>query len=356
MFDKIKKWLTKPNAKDFYILFVQLAAFLKSGITLSEALRTLGPHQKNEQIRQALVQVARDIDTGLGFADSLKRQSIFTEDIVASIAAGEKSGQLYEAFQQLSAKMWMMMSLYSKVSNALLTPKISFVLMMLMILGFSKVVMPQYQKMYEDSGLTMPVIIDYFLLISNAVFDYWPVTIVAIYGLYYAWLTFVKQNPILVGRWRLKLPIYKKLHFNLLQHEFASNLRLMLSAGVTLPEACLYSSKAVSNPVMSHAIKQCQGAIISGTPFSTALSRFNVDNVFDPILLSFISTGEKNGSLPEMLNIGADIFKTEIDSLVNTVGTKLTLIVVLPMGIFLVFIYSLTFIPMMSYFSQITGV
>lgn len=353
--NRLIKWWTKPKSKDFYILFIQLAAFLQSGTTIAEALRTLGPHQKNIQVQQALIKVAKDIDAGFGFAESMKRQEIFSEDITASLYAGEKSGQLYEAFQQLAAKMWMIMSLYSKVSNALLTPKIAAVLMLTLILGFSKIVMPQYEKMYSDSGLTMPVIIDYFLVVSNTIFDFWPVTLAAIYGFYYGCISFAKHNPTIIGQWQLKLPIYKKLHFNLLQHEFASNLRLMLTAGVTLPEACIYSAKTVSNPVMSYAIKQCSGAVISGTPFSAALARYNVDKVFDPILLSFISTGEKNGSLPEMLKISTEIFKTEIDSLVNTVGTKLTLIVILPMGLFLIFIYILTLIPMMSYFSQITG-
>jgi type IV pilus assembly protein PilC len=353
--EKIEAFFNRPSKKDFYELFTQLRFQLSAGLSFVQACQEVGPLQPNKYIKRACAGMTKDLITGFSVSDAFKRAEIFPAEISETLSAGEKSGEMVKVFEMLASKMKLEAKLYGKVNSALLTPKIAACLMLLLVTAFSKVIMPQYVKLYEESQLEMPAVLKAFLTISNGIFDHWYLVIPLVYGLVKFWQWFTRTHFYWIDTVRLKLPIYSKLHFAMLQHQFCSNLAIMIDAGLLLPEACKRLADIVDSNVMSGSITKANKAIVAGVPLSTAFKKNNDFGVFDASLLSFIGTGYQSGQLADAMHLSSELYEMKLQDLVETVPTKLTVVVIAPMGVLIVGLYLLSLMPMLSYFNQISG-
>ena len=349
---KLEKKIGTPSAMDLYIFCIQVTSFLSAGFALNRALEEIAPHQKNKELSRVLQEIVEDMNGGMSAAEAFSRQSVFPGIFAPTIESGEKSSGLDAIFKKLGEQMWLHATLYSKISSALLTPKIAGVMMACLILGFAKVIVPKYREMFEESGIEMPRIMEVFVEGVNIFFGYFPLWILLGYGLYRGIRAYFKRHPRLLGKIKLKLVIYKPLHFSLINYQFASNLALMLNSGLNVVTAMQQSSKVVDNYLLSKEIKEAAGHIQDGASVKGALVVADKAKALDPLVLSFVDAGEKTGNMVEMLERAGDIHKTMLDATVDKVSTKLTMVVIIPMGLCMVAMYAMSMVPMLSYFSK----
>lgn len=355
MLNEIKRYFNKPSYIDFFALFCQLKALLESGITIIEAVSEAANAQNNKLLKDALLQICRELRVGVSTSTAFKNVKIFPNELPAIVAAGERSGELVKTFENLANTMWMKATLYSKVNNALLTPKIAGSIGFIIFTVFTKIIMPKYQKMYAESGIEMPQVVKVYMTLANGLFDYWYITLLVIFGVYRFWKWFSSAKRDKLDTWKLHLWVYKELHRRLIQHEFASNLSLMHDAGIVPAEACEMISKIVSNSVMRSNIRAAGKAIVGGTPIAIAFRKHNREDTFGPIMLSFLEIGTRTGMLAKQMDQAAKIFELEINSQVNTIGNKLTIIVLTPMAFLIAGMYLMSLIPMLGYFNKIAN-
>lgn len=352
----IKRWLYKPTYLDYFSLFTQLQVLLESGITITDAVNKAAAAQSNKVLRESLLQISREIRSGVSTAAAFKNAKIFPPELPAIINAGERSGELAKTFGNFSNTMWLKTTLYSKVKNALLTPKITAAIGFIVFAVFSQAVLPKYKQMYAESNIEMPEVVNIFITVSDSFFHYWYLTALLIYGLYRfcKWFSSTKREKI--DGWKLKLWLYRDLHRRLIGHEFTNNLSLMHGAGIVPSEACEMIAKIVSNRVMGQNIRNAGKAITNGTPLPTAFKKYNDQETFDPLLLSFLEIGYETGMLALQMEKMSKVYELEINSRVDSIGTKLTVIVLVPMGLFIVGLYAMSLIPMLGYFNKISGI
>lgn len=354
--DGISKRLSRPSAMDLYVLCVQIKSFLAAGLALNRALEEIAPHQKNKELSRILDEIAGDMNAGMSAAEAFRKQSIFPEIFAPTIESGERASGLDEIFGKLGDQMWLRTTLYSKINSALLTPKIAGVLMGVLITGFAKIMIPQYEKMFKESGMEMPWIIHTFVNGVNGFFNYFLLWFLLVYGIYYGIKWYFKNHPDVLGKIKLKMPIYKTLHFSLINYQFASNLALMLNSGLNVVSAIKQTAKVVDNAMLKNSIVKASGLIQAGDTVRDALENSASDvKALDPLVLGFIDSGEKTGNLVEMLERAADIHKTLLDATVDKVATKITLVVILPMGLLMVGMYAISLVPMISYFTKLVN-
>lgn len=200
----------------------------------------------------------------------------------------------------------------------------------------------------------MPVVVEVVTNFVNAIVDNWYITLLVIFVGYKGFGWFVENRSDIVDAFKLKMPIYRDLHFNFLQHQFASILSIMLSSGLTEQQSLVQVSKVVDNSVMSSAILKVRDDILKGNSISDSLKKNNADHIFDNLLLASINAGEKSSSVSEALDQCAKYYERTINNLVETVSTKLTFIVMIPIGVVIVAMFAFTMIPMFSYITNVT--
>ena len=355
--DKINHALgqDKPKLSDYYACFDQLYMLINSGSTLQQALDSIASVQTNAKLGHALKNISRNLGSGIATGAAFKKEDIFPRLVAPTVEAGDRAGRLSDIFLKLSELMWLQHNLYSKVKNALFIPKIAAVLMGVMTIAYIKIAIPEYIKLYDETGIPLPWIVSTVTGCVNAVVDYWYITVVVIYGLYKAWCYFSSTHVALIDAWKLKLPIYKKLHFFFLQHQMASVLELMLSSGLTLPDSLTQAAKVVDNSLMSSAINKTREDIIKGNTLSNSLQRNNkFVTVFDNMLLASINAGEKSNHMTLALEHDCKYYERLLNNMIEPTSTKITLLVMLPMGVLIVLLFMFTLVPMFDYMGRIS--
>lgn len=353
--DSIFKRFSRPSAMDFYVLCIQVSAFLDAGLALGRALEQIAPHQKNKELKKILLDIVQDMEVGLAASEAFAKHKEFPNIFAPTIASGEQSSELDSIFRKLADQMWLRSTLYAKISSALLTPKIAGVLMGGLMVGFAKIMIPQYEKMYKESGMEMPAVIEMFVNAVNGFFDNFFPIMGILAGIFYGLRWYAHTHPKVVGRIKLKMPIYKPLHFSLINYQFASNLALMLNSGLNIVVATQQTSKVVDNYLFQLMVAEASDLIQAGDTIKDALVKADRYKAIDPLVLGFVDSGERTGSMVEMLEKAAGIHKTLLDATVDKVSTKITIVVIAPMGVLMIAMYAMSLVPMISYFSKLIG-
>lgn len=352
--DKINEVFDKPKEIDFYAIFSHLNLLLSSGSDMPSAAANIAAFQSKKVLASALNSISRNLRAGISTGMAFKKEGVFPRIVSPTIEAGEKSGHLSETCLKLSELMWMQHNLYSKVRNALLVPKIAAVMMTIMAIAYIKIAIPEYITLYQDNDIPLPAVVVVVTDFVNAIVDYWYITLFVIFLLYKAFGWFVANRSDIVDSIKLKLPIYRDLHFNFLQHQFASILSIMLSSGLTEQQSLTQVSQVVDNSVMSSTILKVRDDILKGNSISESMRKNNGEHIFDNLLLASINAGEKSNSVPGALNQCSQYYERTINNQVETVSTKLTFIVMIPIGVVIVAMFAFTMIPMFSYITNVT--
>jgi len=82
---------------------------------------------------------------------------------------------------------------------------------------------------------------------------------------------------------------------------FTRNLKVMISAGVSLPRALKILSEQVRNKKFANALVDVKKEITKGKPFSESLARHS--DIFSELFVSMVKVGEETGKLEEVLDV-----------------------------------------------------
>lgn len=354
LLNKINGFLEKPKLSDFYFSFSQIHNLLDSGIPIQSALTIVGPHTANKMLGNSFNSIARYLQSGFSTSEAFGREKIFPPLVSPILAAGDISSQLSNAFYKLSEFYWLNFNLYAKIRNALLMPKIAATIMTLLIIAYIKFAIPEYAKLYEENQLHLPKVVEYVSAFVNAIVDYWPITLIMLYLIYQAWMLFKKVNSKFIDRIKLKLPIYKELHFYFLQHQMVSVLELMLSSGLKLPVALNYAANVVENSIMKHDILEIQKNLLNGYDLATAFKKNNQHGCFDKVLIASIDNGQKSEHMVLSLHNACRFYERVLDNMIEPISTKISIMVMVPVGLLIIGVYLFSMAPMLNYFSQLS--
>ncbi|MFZ4508883.1 MAG: type II secretion system F family protein, partial [Fimbriimonas sp.] len=93
----------RGNDRDLFLIFSQLASYLKSGVNPQLAVREVANRQRNEDYRRALNEAAATNTEGLSLSAAFARYPrLFPASIIGTLKAGEASGYLPDALEMIS--------------------------------------------------------------------------------------------------------------------------------------------------------------------------------------------------------------------------------------------------------------
>lgn len=351
--EKYKELFEKPKLIDFQMMFSQLHLILDSGTTLQHALQEVAPYIDNDQLKTALLNVSNNLAAGISTGAAFRKENIFPSIVAPTIEAGDRAGELSLAMQKLSGIFKLQHDLYSKVNNALFVPKLAAVIMSVMTVAYIKIAIPEFIQLYKESNVEVPGIVMAVTTFVNLVVDNWYVSAFIIFLLWKGWKLFAEANSYVIDGWKLKVPIFRKLHFNFLQHQYASIISLMVGSGLTVPDALIQAAKVVSNRHMSEDIRHVYNDVVRGLTLTNSMKRNNHNATFDGLLITSVYAGENSNQLVIALDEACKYYENTLKDSIEPTSTKITLIVLIPMGILVVAMYIFTMIPMFSYMSQL---
>jgi type IV pilus assembly protein PilC len=328
---------TKPHAKvtmdDKMSFFQQLSTLVCSGTPLLQALRQAAEQSPSTRFQQVLEEIVGRVASGSSFnAAAAAYPNIFEPYWIEVIRTGEMTGQMGSVLLELNKQIREARETRRKVTAALMYPAILVIVAVLAVTVMLYMVVPTFAGMFKDMGAELPAITQFVVDASSGVVSYGPyavvVTFIVVYGVRrYMKTEGGKRN---VGGIGLITPMIGPLLVQMAMYRFASNLALLLKAGVPMLETLTTLGGVFQNsPIYRDAVERARGRVAAGRPLAAALVE---TGLFASMLTNMVRTGEESGQLALVMEQVAPYYKEKMEGLVTKVSKMLEPIIIVFMG------------------------
>lgn len=322
------------SGKDLVLVTRQLAMLLKSGATVEEAVGAIATEAEKPGSRRVLMSVRGNVQEGFSFSESLAKSSkAFPPYYRAVVSAGQASGRLGDVMDRLATHLEKSRKLRSKLLSALIYPAVLAVVAMIVVVLLLIFVVPAVVEQFETVGQDLPALTE-FVIGASKFMRGWGLLVVPAIGLLVWALRGVFSRPsVKLGwdRFALRMPMLGKVIKNANAAQFARTFATLSSSGATVPDSLVAARGSVRNEVFRQAATKVRRQVEEGQPLNRAM---RTTEVFPPMLVHMVASGERGGDLPAMMGRAADYMEDELDSSATiALGLLEPLLIVLLAGV-----------------------
>lgn len=337
------------NSKDLSLITRQMASLVQSGLPLDEALQVAARQSRKENIKGLLLQVRSRVVEGRSLAQALgEHPRAFDHMYRAMVRAGESSGFLGQILERLADYTESSQHTRQRLQMAMVYPFVLLGVSITVIAILMAFVVPDLIAMFEHSQRELPALTKVLIAVSNFVSSLWGlaafVVLVLAGVLFSVWLR-NDQNRMRWHRFLLQVPVIKDVLVQADSSRFASTLAILLSSGVPLLEALRIAGQVLSNHVLRASTQDVAVAVQEGSSLNRAMDRAQV---FPPLLVQMVASGEANGTLSEQLNHAARNQERELEMMLGTTLGLLEPFTVVLMGVIITMIVMAILLPIFN--------
>lgn len=326
----------------------QLASLLGASLPLEAALSATVEQAEKKHIAQTLSAVRADVRGGMRLAEALAtRPRDFPAIYRALIAAGEESGDLAQVMERLADYIEERNNLRSKILTAFIYPGVVGLVSIAIVIFLLSYVVPQVVSAFSQARQDLPGLTLAMLNASDFIraWGVWCFGLMA--AGFWGWRLYLR-NPVARLNWHsrvLRLPLIGRFVLGLNTARFASTLAILGAAGVPLLRALEAARQTLSNDRLSLSVSDATAKVREGVNLAPAL---RVENVFPPVLIHLIASGEKTGSLPPMLERAAQTLSRDIERRAMGMTALLEPLMIVVMGAVVLVIVMAVLLPIIE--------
>jgi type IV pilus assembly protein PilC len=308
----------KVSLKDLFVFSRQLSIMLNSKVPIVEALITLTAQIKNPEFKEAISDVAKEVEAGSTLSKALsKYPKIFPQFYIAMVKAGEASGKLSQSLDFLANHLEREYAVSGKIKGALIYPSLVLVVFLVVfgLMIFS--ILPSFEKIFAESNVEIPLVTRIILSFSRILREKFLILIL-ILGIPLILIfsySRTKEGKRFFDEISLKIPFFGRIFKQSLLARFAGNLSTLLSAGVAVTEALEIVEEVVGNETYRVAISKIKEGVKKGESISTLSLLY--PELFPPIFNQVILVGEKTGTLSSSLSSISEFYQKEAEKLIE---------------------------------------
>lgn len=277
-----------------------MATCLSAGVPAVTALRDY-EDQCGGAFAELMADLRAAVTSGSQLDEALARHPhVFSPVYLALVAAGQNSGGLDNAFNELTSYLEWQDDLRSQSVQALIYPAMLLVGVIGLFLLMVLFVMPRFESLFTDSGLELPKLTLAMLALGHFCGHWWWAlglgAVLLAVALQLAMAT--RRGGYLRDRLLLNLPIVGAFVSKLALSRFAKSFSVIFSSGVDLLRLLDLLRGVVGNRVMAAQLGMIRTQVASGQSLTEA---FAAADTFPPMVQRMIAVGERTGSLDKVL-------------------------------------------------------
>ncbi len=338
-------WSGKVSLHEFLVFNQELLAMLKAGLPVLQVWDLLIERAEQAHFQETLRAVREDIRGGSAVSDAMSRHpKMFSDLYVATIRAGEQSGNLPTVLQRYVHYLKLMISLKQKVTKALAYPAF-LVIIGAAVVGFLLVyVMPTFVGVYGDSAQSLPPATLMLLSLIDVIQAQFLPLLVGFVLLAVGLRSYraTTEGRYTTDRLLLRLPGLGPilLHHNTVQ--LTQTLATVLAGGIPLVNALEVASGAMSNRFIARGVYQAVGRVREGMTLAAALTQ---QGVLPKLATAMVSVGEETGSLETMLKDVGEFYENSLDLKLTQMTTWIEPALLLIMGVLVGTVVVIMYLP-----------
>ncbi len=289
------------------LLFVsELADLLQAGMTLGQALQALANQGEEGSGQRYVCQDLCDrIVRGESFSDACAHHpKTFPPLFSNMLRAGEASGAMIEVLRRLGEHYERDDNMRGKIKGALTYPVIVLCIGVVAVIGALVWIIPQFQKVFDSMGASLPLPTRILIGLSDAVINYgWAMAlgVVAVVWWFRRWSR-TQSGRRRIDGWKLSVPLVRGIVASGAYSSLAYTLKTLLSNGVNVLQALKICEETCGNAVIGDALATARRRVTDGTTISGPLA---ASGVFPRMMTDMLAVGEQAGDMAASLeNVG----------------------------------------------------
>ncbi len=324
--------LPRVKTSDLIIALSQLSIMCQSGDDLAEALNTVANQCPVPRLQRVLLETYQDVSQGLKFSAALaKHPSVFNESMVAALAAGEQAGRIVDVLERTTRMMRKDQNLRSSMMAMLMYPAVLCAITSVVICSMLFFVLPQFATIFRDMDRAVPPLTSILLSLGSGLRENW-IAIALVAGTIVVSGFSARKHPRVqrvFDHALLNALIIKGSIRALITGRVFRLLGTMLENGVPLLDSIRLCRKATRNSLFQEMFEKVEHEILQGEGMSQTL----VDATFLPAgAAHMISTGERTGKLPAVLQSVGEYFEDEGERRLRTLVKMLEPAIIIGLG------------------------
>ncbi|MEM9704505.1 MAG: type II secretion system F family protein [Pseudomonadota bacterium] len=271
----------------------RLSELLLAGVPLERALKSLTQSETGAAAEALL----KKVQEGDALSEAvLAHGAPFAAFHAALIKAGEASGRLGPALDELASILENQNSLRAQIVSSLTYPALLSVVSCLVFSGLMTFVVPRFETLFADAGATLPLITQITLSVSRAVGSFWwlPLVLFIAGALSLQRLQKMPIARVQLSEFALTLPVFGRVRSQAETARYTHILGSLLQAGVRPHRAAALSADVASTSAYAGRARNIANRVKRGEAFSVACQS---EGFGDGALLEIMRVGEATGAL-----------------------------------------------------------
>lgn len=362
---KTSKWIdfihgdsffSKRKMKNKYLIFwlAQLSTYIKSGVTLTEAVKILAKQNKNSSYKKSFDSMIYELTMGESFSEALRKQgNMFPGLLVNMVKASEKIGDIEATLDDMSEYYDQMEKNRKLIIGAMTYPIIILVFAVVVVSFIMGYIIPQFIDVYDSLGIELNPYTQAIVNFSNFILANWRYLIMGLVGIIIVFkllLSKVKAFKTAFQYILMHLPVIGNIMIYKEMTMFSKTFAALNKNNVLLTESIDILSKITNNEIYKMIMFDTISNLLRGDKMSQSFK----DNWAVPELAYYmISTGESTGELSDMLEKVADYYQSQQEAMVAQLKTLIEPIMIAFLAIIVGGIVLAIIIPMFEMYQNI---
>ncbi len=317
----------------------QLAAFVKAGIPLTDALEIVENGTDNKRFKEVLSEVAEGLRNGRTLSEALQAHAaVFPPYYLGIIRSAEQTGQLDIVLAQLAQYMERDLESSQRLKSALAYPAVIACAAVGVLVLMAVFVLPHLMVFFKQFGAAKPPLSARILLSVSDFFKHdWfvtPIAFVVVIALV-LWLKSTPRGNMRPGPSLLKVWLIRDITRYAAVERFCRIIGAMFRAGVPLPESMRAAMDSVNNKVFETKLETVNEALLEGAGLAAPIA---ATGIFPLPAVQMIHVGEETGDLDHQLEIAAEYYSSELEYKLKKIMALFEPAIIVFMGVIVGFV------------------
>jgi type IV pilus assembly protein PilC len=331
----------------------QLAAFVRAGIPIIDAVDVLRAEVKSDRFRAVLADIGEALRGGETLSGAIAQHSdVFPDFYITILRSAELTGHVDSVLDQLSAYIERDEAARKKIKSAMTYPIVILVVAAIAVTVIAAFALPRFKEFFSSLGAKLPLTTRMLLSITNFVTAYWMYMFVGFFAfvlVFWLWLR-TNHGKHVRDRFVLRAPVLGELVQYTVVERFCRILSSMIRSGVQVPDAMEVAAGATSNLVYQEALAGAREAMLRGEGMAAPIT---ATGLFPGGVCQMMRVGEDTGTLDDQLETAASFYGKEVEYKLDRLTALFEPLLILFVGLIVGFVAIALVQAMYGVFDQV---
>ena len=335
----------KLSFKNVNIFTQQLSSLVNAGVPILRSLTLIAQQTQDSKLQILVTDLEQQIKKGKSLSEAMTQYpNVFNSLYLSLIKAGETSGALSEALENLLEYREKEQDMRQKVQGAMAYPIFTLLVGCFTVFFMIAFCMPKLTSLFDGMNRDLPVSTQMLIGIGDfmSVNWYWFVLIFVL-GLLVFGRSKEGRAKAIIDYLKLNVPLFNTFLRNAEIAKFSRTLSLLIKNGLSLFQSLDLATEVLENMMLKERLRSVRDEISrQGSTLSHSLRR---SQALPNFVVNMIAVGEESGKLDHVLGDVARHYEKEVEQGIKLITSLLEPIFLLIVGAIVGFIVLSMLLP-----------